>query len=230
MSNKKFNKLPTELSVEDLVAATSQDGPEQVLESKNDVIPFLTHFQLKQGAYCVNKRVIYDLYRRWSKEPLTNISFNIEANKYLFSRQIGKNEYFLINEDSFKLERRSFQLISKKRDKRKSPRFVQHFNNFLTECSISEGSTYIPSYGLHKVYKDWCKRIGKKPRLSYNILFQFFDLQFKSKRVHTSKGKAFAVSENIKELISEEDIKSIQEARKRKSKIKNKERSPKTPS
>lgn len=231
MQSEKYNKLPSQLSVDDLIeAANKQETFKEVLEASNDVIIFLTHFGLQQGAFPVNKRVLYKLYRQWSKDPVSRKFFALETGKYLFLRQIGKNDYYLINKDSFKLERKSFALLSKKRDKRKSPHFVQHFNNFLVHNAITQGKVYIPSYALHKVYKDWCKRMGKKPALSYNALFQFFELQFKSKRIETSKGKAFGVNENIWIYITKNEIETIKEARKKQSKVKNKKRSLETPS
>lgn len=228
LHTKKLNKLPSEISTEDLLKSinTAQDAQESIKEPHSDVTRFLTHYELQSGAYPVRQSVIYRLYRAWSKDPDERYAFGVEAAKYLFSRQIGPKYYYLINKDAFKLEDRSYQLL-KNRDKRKSPAYQKHFQNFLNAHSIQKGKIYIPCYAIHNLYKQWA---GKRPALSYGSLFQFLELHFKSKRVETSKARAFGLSDNIKDYISEEKIKELKEARKRKSKRKNKKSSPKTQS
>ena len=221
---KKLSKLPSQYNTEDLLAALDKiDGrksePTQPIESetleyKNDILPFLGFYGLQAGAYPVYKKLIYTLYRQWSKEPVNERTFSLEANKYIFLKQLGKREYYYINQSSLKISEKSFKLLKKQtQDVTKSPRYTTHFNNFLKQHDIKSGNLYIPFYGIYYLYDIWCFKINRKKKMGYRNLFNFCTLNFKQKRIDDSRGIAFALNKNIKKHLNEKQLEEIRKAR-----------------
>lgn len=219
----KLSKLPSQVSTEDLIAALEKnEATTEILEYKNDILPFLGFYGLQSGGYPVNTAIIFNLYKQWSKNPSSRNTFGLEVNKYLFIKQIGKKWYYYINFNALKLSEKSFKLLKKNtRDKRKSPTYTKHFNSFLKHYNIRSGNTFIPFYGLYHLYDSWCYK-NKAKAMGYKTLHDFCALHFNSKRINDSKGLAFSIHKDIKYHINEKIIEEIKEARKKEKKSKGK--------
>jgi hypothetical protein len=223
-SDRQLNKLPSAITTEELLKYAETQTTEVIEESsnpQNDAVKFLLNFNIKSGGYPIRKNLLYQLYRTSSTVPLKPRVFAAEVAKYIYKRQIGKFEYYLINEPSFILSKKAFKLVeNKKKPRIKSPTYQKHFEAFLEHYNIKKGKTYIPFYALHYLYDKWCFKIKRKQPLGYNNLHDFFAIYFKYKRIGDSKAHVFAISNNIMEHITPDEIKEIEKSRQTKSKSK----------
>src|ERR1017187_7676534 len=72
--------LPNEADLSDLLESLKK---EDVVESDNDVVSFLSYFNIKPGDELTASWFLYRLYRGWSKKPVKQRSFSLEISKYL---------------------------------------------------------------------------------------------------------------------------------------------------
>lgn len=204
-----LKKLPSQINTEDLLAALEKSElPKQitpeVIEYKNDILPFISFYEITPGAFPVYRKVIYNLYKQWSKDPVSSKVFSLEICKYIFSKQKNNTKYYYyINISAFKLAEKSFKLLKKQTiDRKKSPIYQKHFNAFLKHYDIHSGKTYIPFPEIYHLYDLWTFKNNKKP-MAYKTVHSFCRLNFEEKRIGNSKGVAFALNPSIKTYINE---------------------------
>jgi hypothetical protein len=205
-------KLPNEISNEKLLELLDTAKPEtaDTKASKYDIISFLTHFDIKPGDQLIKARLLYDLYRQWSKHPVPIALFGSEVTKYLLVHSYGRNTFYKLNQEAFKLSEKAFKLMSSRKiNKPKSPRFRQHFENFLKHYGLKGGTVWIEGYVLFYLYDKWVYNINKSKPFGYNTFLQMCKLYFKHKRRTTSQMEWYAVDAGIKKLLSEETMNEI---------------------
>jgi hypothetical protein len=226
--HKLINKLPSELSEEELLSSASNVSTEAVSEDvlqELDTLKFLTQFNIQSGAYPIGSKVLYNIYRQWSKTPVTNRIFQNITTQHLINGYISLRRYYYINISTFKLSEKSI-LLSKKnlKDKRKSPRYKQHFENFINHFSLDKGEfVWIPSYVLFYLYDRWVYSYKKTRPLGRTNFVKFCSLYFEEKRIGSNQVSWYSVSKGVYSYVSEKEIKELKEAQKKHKKVKKNE-------
>lgn len=214
-------KTPTSHTDEELLNALDQET--QSNETPNyiygEIPAFLSAFKIEQGKDVVPTKLLLELYRSWSKDPLTKLQFECEIAKYLLIHQKGPRFFYLINQKAFNLSQSAYKLLeSKTRDRTKSPPWKLHFESFLTKYGIKPGDFYIESFILYNLYDKYVYEIGKKQPLGYEQFHYFCDLYFDNKRLTQNKVSWFGVDKSIKNIITDDDINTLRESRRKRGK------------
>lgn len=225
-------RLPTDFELEELlklVTETPVDDAVAILEL-NDVVLFLSTYDITPGPNLVLHRLIYRLYRLWSKQPLTHQQFTQEMVKYLISYEKRDQWYYLINTAAFKLSAKAYELLKAQTvNKTKSKNYKRHFEAFLKFHGLTPGTLWLESYLIFYLYDLWA---NKKPKpLGEKQFHKFAKLYFKHKRRSDSQVEWYAVDESVLRFLPQEHIDQIRQSRKRKNgKEKNKKERSKIPS
>jgi hypothetical protein len=212
--SKVKKKIPANLLTEEELIASldNKETKGEVLRYFNDVLPFLSHFNIHSGESLVSKKILYKLYSQWSKDPVTLTKFVNTTKDIVFDVQVNGQQYFKINESAIEISKKTFELVSSKtRDLDKSPVYRVHFENFINKYSLDKDETYIQGYVLWHLYGKWCYGINRKNKLGYRSFIMFCKLYLTSKRT----GKLFywfKVSKEIYNYVTKEEVEEIKKA------------------
>jgi hypothetical protein len=172
----KILKPITEFTAAELLDLV-KENPQQTLnyDHPNDVMDFIAIYRLKEGDNRVYLPVIYNMYRKWSKNPLHRNPFGKEMTKFFPSIKHGQATAYLLNHSKeFFLEKS----ITKKRNKTKYPHYYKHFKKFINKFDLKSGSFYIKDIVLYNLYDRWTYKNGNKNPLSFNQFLKFCKLFF----------------------------------------------------
>lgn len=218
--------LPSRLSEEELLALLDAEDEApvavaQVFEYNDDIVPFLSFYAITPGHTPVSKKLLYKLYKAYSKNPVDSRNFNIQAGLYLSDHG---PEHYNLNTDNFAISKHIYQ-AEKTKDKTKSLAFQKHFNWFLTERKMDKGNAWVEGFILFFIYKDFCRERRVNPKLGYVNFHKFLKLHFQYKRIKGNRSLWFKVDQNTSLLISEEEANVIRNARKKEGRGKEKSES-----
>lgn len=193
----------TQISSEDLLklleggSFTEKNIPEQ----KNDIIEFISQFNLKQGEERVTLGLLYQFYSAWSKNRVNRKIFSYNIGLYFFI----KDSYILLNGDYLQLLKSTANKLPKKRIKTKRRYFKKHFENYLNKYSINKGSFFVKDSILYNLYDKWTYGFKKRNPLKLSQLNEFFKIfKFESKSVNNNKW--FGLDKSIIKYLTEENI------------------------
>jgi hypothetical protein len=210
-------RLPSEISVEELLNSLEDSTEESSLQDINDdIVSFLLAYGIKPGPNPVQKSLFYSLYRKWSKNPLEKSKFYFRIKKFLITHQKGPNLFYLIDKDVFKVteEIQKF-VLSGSINKTKSKKHKTHFENYLKKYNISPGDFYVESYILYYLYDKWVYSINKKTPLGEDQFFNFCKLYFNQKRNSVSRISWFGVDkESFLKVMPYDKMEKLRESRK----------------
>lgn len=213
----ELKKLPNSLTTEELLELADKPNKEaEVLEtSKNDVLRFLTTYNIKPGKQTVKKRLLYDLYRKWSDDPLESKNFNLEVGKYLLVHFKGIQAYYCINRKGFRLAMDIEELYLKhSKDKTKVIGYKKHFDSFLKHYELKPGKYYIETFVLYTLYDKWTYKNGANNPLGYNQFYNFCKLYFTKKRKTSNRVAWFGVNKSsIDKHLTKEELAYIRQGR-----------------
>lgn len=203
--------LPSQLSYEELINLldSNDSQPTEILEYMNDVVPFLTNYGITPGDSPVSKKLLYKLYKTYSKNPVENNEFSLKVGEYIPQKS---KEYYYINQDNFAISKHIYK-ESDKKDKTKSLTYQKHFNWFLTERQMKSGNKWTEGFILFFIYKDFCKSRKVNPKLGYVNYHKFLKLHFQHKRIKGNRSLWFKIDQDTYNLLSEEEKNVIREAR-----------------
>lgn len=211
--------MPHELTDEELLESlkNAPKEDEQVISRvENDVITFLSAYNIKHGNHFVKKRLLYDLYRKWSKDPITTGSFSLEMGKYLRCHSAGPDAYFYINKYTLDISKEiEILILNHTVDRRKSIPWKTHFDKFLSHFNIQAGKYFVPIHALYDLYDEFLYTTKKKSKLGHNQFFNFCGLYFKKKRIGSNTVAWFGVTESIKQYLTDERMERLKEGHKR---------------
>lgn len=220
-----LKKLPNKFTDAELLKALeTEDERDIILDGHNDVLPFLSHYNIEPGENKVSKRIIYQLYKAWSEEPLSRVGFGGEIHKYIPNEH---SAYMLLNFKAIEVGYKTFELIQEsKYDKRKNPNHRAHFEKFLNTFNIKKGNMWIEGFVLFYLYDKWTFETKKQHYIGKKNFSAFLELYLPKKRVGSSKMKWFTVDQSIlKHLPNIDSIrKGYYEKTKEKRKAKNKKK------
>jgi hypothetical protein len=209
----ELKKLPDELGDDELEEALKRtESSNTIHDAGNDVVNFLISFKIKPGIHRIKDKLLYQLYRTWTKEEyITAYQFNLQCGKYLKRRQSGKNFYYTISKSNFKLTEEANKYLEQfVTNKTKSPRYKLHFDNFLRNHNIKAGLYFVQSYVLYYLYDIWTYSIKKHNPLGEIQFFNFCKLYFKQRRIGSNRVAWFGISKSIKDVVNEETFKKAE--------------------
>ena len=211
--------LPSQLSYEqlmNLLDCSESEQDNEILEYMNDVVPFLTNYGITPGDTPVSKKLLYKLYKTYSKNPIGSVEFNIKVGEYISHKSPS---YYYINQDNFAISKHIYK-ESEKRDKTKSLTYQKHFNWFLIESKMDKGSKWVEGFILFFIYKDFCKSRRINPKLGYVYFHKFLKLHFQCRRMKENRSLWFKIDQDTYNLLNEEEKNVIREARQKKGRSK----------
>lgn len=208
----KTHKLPSQLTEEELLELlASEDTPEATVEIFNyehDIVPFMGFYKITPGDTPVSKKLLYKLYKAYSKEPLDKLRFNIQLGQYVTAR----GYHFLLNLDNFAISNHIYK-EEKTRDKTKNTLFQKHFDWFISTAPVQKGSSWVEGFIIFQIYKDFCRERRVNPKLGYVNFHKFLKLNFQSRRIKENRSLWFKVNYDIANKYTEEEKNVIRESR-----------------
>jgi|GEM_PF-6666402 hypothetical protein len=224
--NKKT--LPSQMSYEELVAAMESEEielvdektvAEEILEYENNVVPFLSHYNIIPGDFTVSKKLLYKLYRRHVDDPVNELTFQRIVGNFLGHYRNYSGNFYKINQDQFALSNHIFKLFTEhKVQKTKSKTYQNRFMTFCETKNVRKGKAWVPGFVIYEIYKDFCRERHKRPAFSYESFIQMLRENFKHKRINSNRSLWFSVNEESKNYFTEEQVNDIIEARRNKKK------------
>ncbi len=211
--------LPSQLTEEEILALLESDdveeGTAEIFDYKDDIVPFMGFYKITPGNSLVSKRLLYKLYKAYSKQPLDNLNFNIQIGTYVSHTK----DHFHLNLDTFAISQAVYQ-AEKIRDKTKAIAYQKHFEWFVTEANVQKGTNWIEGFILFYIYKDFCKSRRVNPKLGYVNFHKFLKLHYQYKRIKGNRSLWFKVDEATAKTFSEEDCDKIRKSREKKGRSK----------
>jgi hypothetical protein len=218
--------LPSQLTDEEILALLDaedqlwDEDTSKIFDYNDDIVPFLSNYQITPGTTPVSKKLIYKLYKAYSKQPLDQLNFTTQLGNYISHDR----DHFLLNTDQFAISKYVYE-AEKTRDKTKSLTFQKHFNWFLQEAKVEKGRTWIEGFILFYIYKDFCKSRRVNPKFGYVNFHKFLKLNFDYKRIKGNRSLWFRVDEQTATIFSEEECERIRQARTKETRGRKKETS-----
>lgn len=142
-----------------------------------DLYLFISMFQIEVGSNPVSIKLLWQLYKEWSKKPVIKKKF------FKFIKDLlphDENDNILLNKSLFNISKDlEDYLTSKIKYKVKYDSENKHFTNFLKKHIIESGNTWISTSLLFEAYRVWVKRIRKSNTLGFEQFEQFCKHYFK---------------------------------------------------
>lgn len=94
--------LPSQLTDEEILALLeSEDEVDvvvaQVFDYNDDIVPFLSFYNITPGDTPVSKKLVYKLYKTYSKQPLDKVTFITQVARFVSHR----GDHLFLNTDNF---------------------------------------------------------------------------------------------------------------------------------
>lgn len=206
-------KLPSQLTEQELLdLLNSEDVPEstvQIFDYKDDIVPFMGFYNITPGTSPVSKKLIYKLYKTYSKEPLDSLNFTIQLGKFVSHDR----DHFLVNLDNFAISNHIYE-AEKTREKTKSISYQKHFNWFIDNAGVQTGSSWVEGFLIFHQYKDFCRERRVTPKLGYVNFHKFLKLHFQYRRVKENRALWFRVNYETANKYTEQEKEVIRDGRK----------------
>lgn len=146
----------------------------------NDIINFLNHFKIKSGRFKINSRILYSIYKTWSKEPRVERTFFRFVNRIL---EKDRSNNCLISLESIRLHQDLYEFLNKnKKSVEKVKNYKAHFESFIKYCGFTPGDFYIKESALYYIYDAWTYKNKNKSPLGEATLLRFFNTYFEIKK------------------------------------------------
>lgn len=205
--------LPSQLTDEEILALLESEEEVEVVAAEvfdyeGDIVPFLSFYNITPGKTQVSKKLLYKLYKAYSKQPIDKLNFTTQLGNFI----THDRNHFLINIDQFAISKHIYE-TEKTRDKTKSLTYQKHFNWFMQEGNVQPGNVWLEGFILFYIYKDFCKSRRVHPKFGYNNFHKFLKLHFEYKRIKENRSLWFKVNEVTSTIFSEEERERIRQAR-----------------
>lgn len=187
-----------------------------VYDWANDVMEFISVYNLKSGEEQITTKLLYKLYRLWSKNPVTNAILTNTLTDLFPSRRNNANViYILLDKSTLNLKEEAYKYI-KKQDKSKNKKWLEHFYKFKHELCIEKGGLFIKDTVLYNIYDKWCYK--KRSSVSIAQFNNFCKLHYNFKII--DRHYWFSLNESITKQLTENMIKEMSKPRALKKTIK----------
>ena len=203
----------------ELLDTTEESDTDEVLEYFDDVVPFISKFNIQHGENTVTGALLYKLYRSYSKNPLTVNKFHNIMVRYLpdsiydYSRKKGHRRLYRLNLTALRVSSELFKLTTKKTQKLlTSERLLNHFRQFKDEVGLKDGDKWVEVRVIYKCYKRYCASKNKRHVLSERRFGQLIEVHFKHTRLNEVCKWVKATEEYLK-YVKKEEIKDLRKKR-----------------
>lgn len=221
-------ELPNNLSTEELLESVSKEPEKKTEETFQlpEILDFLSVFKISRGDYQITSKLLFKLYTKWSKHPISFKAFSMEISDYLEKYQIRNQYGYLINIQDSVLTEDVLKSLDVKKEVTDSVYLRQHYESFLKYCNIkSSNSNYIEGFLLYELYKKWSKYNRSKNPLSYSTFLKFARLFLPQERMTENRTNWFGISKKPEELFDPVELDFLrkkQNAKEKKKKQKDK--------
>lgn len=207
--------LPSQLSEAEILALLDSEEefePQaEIFDYTDDIVPFLGFYKITPGVTLVSKKLLYKLYKTYSKQPLPQLDFNIQVGRFI----APSAQNYKLNMDQFAISNHIYK-AEKTRDKTKSLSYQKHFEWFTKEKKVEKGTKWVEGFILFFIYKDFCKSRRVNPKFGYVNFHKFLKLHFQFRRVKENRALWFKVDETTATIYNEEFCDKIRSARAKK--------------
>jgi hypothetical protein len=162
----------------DLAALLESLKKEDVVESDNDVVSFLSYFNIKPGTNLTSSWFLFKLYKGWSKTPLKRYNFSLELSKYL---PRAHQTFLYIDKTSAQISKQLKDYLEtnkKSRKHTKNPNYHRKMKTFLDRYQIKEGNYPIEGFILFHMYDCWSYQSRKEKPLTQKIFISLLKVFF----------------------------------------------------
>lgn len=208
------HKLTNELTTEELlkIAESTDDNiPSHHVFSdsiEHEVYNFLMVMNIKPGNEVVKGRLLYELYTKWSAQPVRPGRFYRDITKFLVCY---KSNHYLINRNSFKLYEAITEHNTKhSKDITKVKVYKQRFDEFINYYNLKPGNFYVETFIMVHLYNKYCSEVKSHKRIWNRTFKAFCNLYFPKKRITSSRIGWFGIDkETLLKHISQEEIATL---------------------
>lgn len=211
-------KVLKELTDQDLIDLVENEIP--FATTSNDLIlSFTLAFKLEEGPYKVQSKTLYKLFSLWNPHHGYNqASFSKELINYIPFKYSSFNINIHPNNIGLAIEKNKTT-----RNLTKSKHYHTHFTIFLEKTNIKPGKVFVENDIFYYLYNRWCDENRKKPMAS-EVFDAICTLYFEKKNTFMSNDyNFFGVNEEIKSMVTKEEVSNWRNGRIRRAKVKNKE-------
>lgn len=196
-------------ALEETNSTSSTKENEQVLDTtsyKNDILSFLSIFNIKPGKERIKKNVLYSIYRSWSNNPVSSKDFYIQMAKFIVEDKKSTKLYY-INQNVIKITYEAFQMRKRKIAKVKSKNWGTKFQTYLDNNYIVPGDRWVHEEALYLMYKEINREKQPQSLLSRDHFIAFLKITFELK--NTASGMFFAVNDRTAKYYNNEKMEQI---------------------
>jgi hypothetical protein len=193
-SKKAPNALDTDVLLD--VLETSEDNIEVIgFNYKNDILVFLSTFNIQKGEDNIKPHTLYSIYKVWSKDPIPKNAFYGEISQFI-PKSLA---YYKINQNVIKLTHEAYSRFKQENRRLKSKPWTRHFEKFLVEYNLKSEDFWVEAPILYFIYDKYTNECGlddhPSTHMSKQVFFTYADLFLKHKKTKTDK--FYAVNDNI---------------------------------
>ena len=217
-----YKPLPNEKTVEELLnileSSKDTDESKSSVQATDDLLSFISYFNIKPGVNKVHNKVLFELYKSWSKNPVPKKKFWFSMPKYFTIHKTSTRYYYEINLDAISVAKTTLKYLQdRKVDKVKYPSWQKHFADFINYYNIKKGNVWLEGYVLFYYYDKWNYHNKRKMKLSSINFLNFCKLHFEYKIHYKKESYYFSVNkEFLDNYISQEKLNSLRQARENK--------------
>jgi len=198
------NKLPSKESTENLLDLLETNKVKNKVNRDGTISSFVSVFKLKSGQQSISAEELFNLYKKWTKTPLTRSKFLRELKRYIEYTYKNGYLYFLIDFTCFNMTVSTKQKLIE-RPKTKSRIYTTHFENYLKFYGIKQGTFWLEDHILFHLYDKWTYKNKNRHPLSFIQFNKFCKLYFENKT------KYFGVNKEILNHLTPEHLQQLRE-------------------
>lgn len=180
-----MSKLPHNLSDEELAKILQENQQDTInpTQLQDNISLFVSTFGLEPGELEIPNKLLYSLYKHWTKDVLPPNTFYKKLTQLLPNKRMaGPNTWYLLNQNTIKLNEELYKLVKDKTIvKEKSSYYKKHFDNFLKKCNIEAGTDWVSYTEIYNTYLSWTKSNYKQNPLGKKNFKSFCKLYFKTR-------------------------------------------------
>ena len=196
-----IRKSPNTLEDDELLELLNEEPLKDEIvpiDHGNDVLQFITTFNLQPGTERIKRHTLYLIYKVWSKAALKKSTLLFELDKY-FEKN---NEVYFINTNAIKLTHEAYKYFNNSNVRLKSKHWATHYENFLKFHSLSKGNFWIHEDILYFIYDKFTHATGLD-KSSWTYLgkktFGIYTKLYLPQK-QTKNGVMVGLSDNIKQF------------------------------
>lgn len=221
MEKNKQPKLIHEYTVEELLSLIGSPTEEIKHKSEeeyveNEVIRFLAYYDIKPGNYKINTRVLFRLFKSWSKNKtykyqtfLRNMFNQLQSGRKTHNAE--KSVYLKVDKSLLSITRFLEESKPKRVNFRKTLFYKKFMEEFIEEHKLASGPIYVEADILYYLF-DFYNQKKKRRMISFERFVSMCHLYFSEKQLGFGS-TWFGVNESIKSLITPEWVKIWRQGR-----------------